>query len=109
MPPQACFLCNRLGRIDQPVKVKNQLSGGSAKVMLYLPAIQGRFPVGITTFAATVKSPRPIGNVKLRIPRKARQNHPNSALYLEEVAFTAFYPTEAPSKSSKKGADWLLR
>jgi platelet-activating factor acetylhydrolase len=74
--------------------------------MLFLPAIQGRFPVGITTFVAPVKSPRPIGNVKLRKPRKSRQNHPDSALYLEEVAFTAYYPTSA---SGKKGVPWVLR
>lgn len=55
---------------------------------------------------APVKSPRPIGNVKLRKPRKSRQNHPDSALYLEEVAFTAYYPTSA---SGKKGVPWVLR
>ncbi|KAH6915134.1 platelet-activating factor acetylhydrolase, isoform II-domain-containing protein [Coprinopsis sp. MPI-PUGE-AT-0042] len=77
--------------------------------MLFLPSIQGRFPVGITTFVAPVKSPRPIGNVKLRKPHKTRPSHHNSALYLEEVAFTAYYPADTSSKPTKQGVDWLIR
>jgi platelet-activating factor acetylhydrolase len=77
--------------------------------MFFLPAIQGRFPVGITTFVTPVKSPQPIGNVKLRKPHTARPSHKNSALFLEEVAFTAYYPADVSSKTVKHGVDWLIR
>uniref|UniRef100_A0A8H7Y0Z5 N-acetyltransferase domain-containing protein n=1 Tax=Psilocybe cubensis TaxID=181762 RepID=A0A8H7Y0Z5_PSICU len=48
-------------------------------------------------------STRPIGTVKLK-------NHQTqeSALFLEEVAFTAYYPAEVDG-SSQKGVSWFLR
>ncbi|TFK22339.1 hypothetical protein FA15DRAFT_622679 [Coprinopsis marcescibilis] len=76
--------------------------------MFFLPAIQGRFPVGVTTFVSPVQRPRPIGTVKLRSPPTG-STRPNNALYLEEVAFTAYYPADTTSKPITKGVDWFIR
>lgn len=73
--------------------------------MFSLPEIPGRFPVGATTFLTRVRSPRTVGSVKLR---NEQSDAHQSALYLEEVAFTAYYPADT-SKTSKKGLDWILR
>ncbi|PPQ77726.1 LOW QUALITY PROTEIN: hypothetical protein CVT25_011160, partial [Psilocybe cyanescens] len=71
---------------------------------LFLPQIHGRFPVGVTTFATPVRPARPIGTIKL----KSNQSQ-ESALYLEEVAFTAYYPADVKATTSKKGVPWFLR
>ncbi|KAF8165535.1 platelet-activating factor acetylhydrolase, isoform II-domain-containing protein [Crassisporium funariophilum] len=76
--------------------------------MLSLPAIQGRFPVGITTFVTPVRPARPIGSAKLRNVRSTRTDQPNHAFFLEEVAFTAYYPAKV-NPASKKGVPWFIR
>ncbi|KAF8969447.1 platelet-activating factor acetylhydrolase, isoform II-domain-containing protein [Flammula alnicola] len=81
---------------------------GRLSQMFFLPAIQGRFPVGVTTFATPVRPPRPIGSVKLRNGQSTRQDQPDYALFLEEVAFTAYYPAEV-NAASKKGLPWFIR
>ncbi|RXW25242.1 hypothetical protein EST38_g592 [Candolleomyces aberdarensis] len=77
--------------------------------MLFLPAIKGRYAVGVTTFVTPVHPPRPIGSVKLRNgsgnPSKGESK---PALLLEEVAYTAYYPADISAKS-KKGVDWFIR
>ncbi|KAF8076569.1 platelet-activating factor acetylhydrolase, isoform II-domain-containing protein [Lyophyllum atratum] len=73
--------------------------------MFFLSEIPGRFPVGATTFLSRVPSPRPVGCIKLR---NQQSDAPQSALILEEVAFTAYYPADA-SKLTKKGLDWVIR
>jgi platelet-activating factor acetylhydrolase len=74
----------------------------------FLPAIHGRFPVGVTTFVTPVRPSQAIGSVKLRIPQSTRQEQNGHALLLEEVAFTAYYPAEIDA-SSKKGVPWFIR
>ncbi|TFK43726.1 platelet-activating factor acetylhydrolase, isoform II-domain-containing protein [Crucibulum laeve] len=74
--------------------------------MLFLPSVQGRFPVGVTTFATPVRPSRPIGSLKLRAPTHASAQ---PALRLEEVAFTAYYPADTSSTHLIKGLDWFLR
>ncbi|KAF8914180.1 platelet-activating factor acetylhydrolase, isoform II-domain-containing protein [Gymnopilus junonius] len=69
----------------------------------FLPDATGRFPVGVTTFATPVRPARPIGSVKLK-----SKNDSKNALYLEEVAFTVYYPTTVEG-SCRKGVPWLLR
>lgn len=73
--------------------------------MLFLPSIHERFPVGITTFVTPVRPARPIGSVKLQ---NTHHGQPDNALYLEEVAVTAYYPAEKPI-NSEKGVDWFVR
>lgn len=75
---------------------------------LFLPTIQGRFPVGVTTFTTPVQPPRSVGSVKLKHFRHTRQDYPEHALLLEEVAFTAYYPAEV-NASSKNGVPWFIR
>ncbi|KJA29853.1 hypothetical protein HYPSUDRAFT_127126 [Hypholoma sublateritium FD-334 SS-4] len=75
---------------------------------LFLPTIQGRFPVGVTTFTTPVQPLRSVGSVKLKNFRRARQDYPEHALLLEEVAFTAYYPAEVDA-SSKNGIPWFIR
>ncbi|KAG5648914.1 hypothetical protein DXG03_000263 [Asterophora parasitica] len=72
--------------------------------MLFLPELPGRFPVGATTFITPVRSPRTVGSFKLR----SQSDAPQSALYLEEVAFTAYYPANI-SNTTRKGLNWLIR
>ncbi|KDR83955.1 hypothetical protein GALMADRAFT_133340 [Galerina marginata CBS 339.88] len=76
------------------------------KRMLFLPTIHGRFPVGVTTFATPVRPARSIGLVKLR--NAGKQGTPDSALYLEEVAFSVYYPADVDT-NSKKGVPWFIR
>lgn len=73
---------------------------------LFLPDTNGRFPVGVTTFATPVRPARAIGSVKLKNVQS--KDKPKNALYLEEVAFTAYYPADI-NANSRKGAPWLLR
>lgn len=76
--------------------------------MLLLPAIEGRFPVGVTTFTTPVRPARSIGSAKLKSPRASRQDASQHAFFLEEVAFTAYYPADV-DVTSKKGIPWFLR
>jgi len=85
---------------------------------LFLPAIPGRYAVGVTTFVTPVSSPRPIGSVKLRngsseasSGTSTPQGQAKPALFLEEVAYTAYYPADISSKAAKaaKGVDWFIR
>ncbi|KAG6854880.1 hypothetical protein C0991_012070 [Blastosporella zonata] len=69
--------------------------------MLFLRGVPGPFPVGATTFVTRVPSPHQVGSIKLRSNQKP-------ALFLDEVAFTAFYPADT-SGSTKKGLDWVIR
>ena len=75
---------------------------------LFLPATQGRFPVGVTTFTTPVQPPRAVGSVKLKDPRHTRQDCLEHALLLEEVVFTAYYPAEIDALS-KNGLPWFIR
>lgn len=61
--------------------------------------------MGITTFVTPVRPAQSIGSVKLR---NARHGQPENALYLEEVAFTVYYPTEKPT-NLQQGVDWFIR
>ncbi|KAG6903475.1 hypothetical protein C0995_005498 [Termitomyces sp. Mi166 len=70
-----------------------------AKPMLFLSNASGPFPVGATTFVTSVPFPRQVGSIKL-------QSNNEPALFLSEVAFTAYYPADI-SKSTKKGLDWI--
>lgn len=76
--------------------------------MLFLPAIQGRYAVGVTTFVTPVHNPRPIGSVKLKLGGSTGNGESKPALLLEEVAYTAYYPADVSPKS-KKGVDWFIR
>ncbi|KAH0587764.1 hypothetical protein H2248_006520 [Termitomyces sp. 'cryptogamus'] len=69
--------------------------------MLFLSSAEGPFPVGATTFVASVPSPHQVGSIRL-------QSYNDPALFLSEVAFTAYYPADI-SKSTRKGLDWVLR
>ena len=51
---------------------------------------------------------RSIGSVKLKSLRVSQQDEPQHALFLEEVAFTAYYPADV-DETSKKGIPWFLR
>jgi platelet-activating factor acetylhydrolase len=75
--------------------------------MLSLPSVQGRFPVGITTFATPVKPSRRVGNAQLKNV-KISSSGTSYAFNLEEVAFAAYYPANT-SNRLLKGVDWLLR
>ncbi|KAF9534710.1 platelet-activating factor acetylhydrolase, isoform II-domain-containing protein [Crepidotus variabilis] len=76
--------------------------------MLSLPAIQGRFPVGVTTFVTPVRPARPVGSAKLKNHLKTRPGQPDYAFLLEEVAYTAYYPADV-GKLQTKGVPWFLR
>ncbi|PPQ65961.1 hypothetical protein CVT26_010723 [Gymnopilus dilepis] len=73
---------------------------------VFLPDTNGHFPVGVTTFVTPVRPAKPIGSAKLR--RAGSTDESQDALYLEEVAFTAYYPADI-STASRKGVPWLLR
>ncbi|CAA7260046.1 unnamed protein product [Cyclocybe aegerita] len=79
-----------------------------ARIALFLPRIQGRFSVGVTTFVTPVRPPQSIGTAKLKRSAGKKQEQPSHALFLEEVAFTAYYPADV-SAASKKGVPWFLR
>ncbi|KNZ74816.1 Platelet-activating factor acetylhydrolase [Termitomyces sp. J132] len=68
--------------------------------MLFLSSAEGPFPVGATTFVASVPSPHQVGSIRL-------QSYNDPALFLSEVAFTAYYPADI-SKSTRKGLDWAF-
>ncbi|EIW82341.1 hypothetical protein CONPUDRAFT_103384 [Coniophora puteana RWD-64-598 SS2] len=70
--------------------------------MLTFPPIPGRFPVGITTFAAPLAT-EVFGNSKIIL--EGERKH---ALISDELIFTAYYPT-SPDGAQKKGYHWLLR
>ncbi|RDB22670.1 Platelet-activating factor acetylhydrolase 2 [Hypsizygus marmoreus] len=72
--------------------------------MLFFPEISGRFPVGSITFVSPVRPSRAVGSIKLRNATTAHEH----ALNLEEVAFTAYYPTEENLRTAK-GVHWLIR
>lgn len=74
---------------------------------LFLPAITGRYAVGVTTFVTPVHPPRDIGTAKI----KEKGKEPRPALRLEEVAYTAYYPADVSSEEAKarKGVDWFIR
>lgn len=77
---------------------------------MLLPEIQGRFPVGISTFVTPVHPARPIGSVKRRPARNAPSDQTLPALMLEEVAFTAYYPADTSKLSKPKaGSNWFVR
>ncbi|KAK0468154.1 platelet-activating factor acetylhydrolase, isoform II-domain-containing protein [Desarmillaria tabescens] len=69
----------------------------------FLPDCHGLYAVGATTFVTPVRPSRIYGTAKL----------PNGqpALCLDEVAFTAYYPSNRDDKSwkSRRGIDWLNR
>ncbi|KAL0573965.1 hypothetical protein V5O48_007980 [Marasmius crinis-equi] len=69
--------------------------------MLSLEEPKG-YPVGATTFLCPLPSPVRHGSVKI-------SGHEESGLLLEEVAFTAYYPAEVDSKTSRKGLHWITR
>ncbi|KAF9006574.1 platelet-activating factor acetylhydrolase, isoform II-domain-containing protein [Cyathus striatus] len=75
--------------------------------MLSLPSIRGTHPVGVTSFATALPR-RPIGALKIRDPRTGKVD---PALWLEDVAFTAYYPADSSSNDSKdcKRALWFPR
>ncbi|KAJ3502495.1 hypothetical protein NMY22_g18563 [Coprinellus aureogranulatus] len=79
--------------------------------MLFLPAIPGRYSVGVTTLVTPVHRPRPIGNAKVRRRNRKGEEEIQPALFLEEVAYTVYYPAELSSVGSKakKGIDWFVR
>lgn len=64
--------------------------------------------MGVTTFVTPVQQPQTVGSIKLKRSRRSRQDQSEHALFLEEVAFTAYYPAEV-NASSKKGVPWLIR
>lgn len=74
------------------------------------PDISGRYPVGATTFTHPVCPAFNVGSAK----RKSINLTSEPALRLEEIAFTAYYPSRTcdldAGKSSgkfRKGLDWL--
>lgn len=73
-----------------------------------LPDPPGPYEVGATTFTLPV-SPRGVGSSKIRTSSGTLE----PALLLEEVAFTAFYPTSLKQsplpKTFRKGLHWLTR
>jgi platelet-activating factor acetylhydrolase len=73
--------------------------------MLLLSEIQGRYAVGAITFTTPARPGGPVGTVKLR---NSTSSPPEPALFLQEVAFTAYYPTES-GRASDKGLHWLIR
>lgn len=78
--------------------------------MLFLPAIQGRYAVGVTTLVTPVQHPRPIGNAKVKRTAGKGGERVEPALFLEEVAYTVYYPADVSSKGAKKkGVDWFVR
>jgi platelet-activating factor acetylhydrolase len=75
--------------------------------MFFLPEIPGRFRVGATTFVTPVRAARSVGSAKLR-GSNSKVSEP--ALYLEEVAFTAYYPADINGRQkTQKGLDWVIR
>ncbi|KAF9464383.1 platelet-activating factor acetylhydrolase [Collybia nuda] len=77
--------------------------------MLFLPEIPGRFPVGATTFVTPVRPARSVGSASIL---NSLSNTPEPALYLEEVAFTAYYPADTRVNGTQKiqhGLNWVLR
>lgn len=72
---------------------------------MFLPNPGGRFPVGATTFKLPVPQ-HTVSGVKVRSGPSSELKH---ALVLEEVAFTAYYPADVPSRSIPRGLNWLLR
>lgn len=79
--------------------------------MLFLPAIQGRYSVGVTTLVTPVQRPRPIGNAKVKRTAGKGGEGVEPALFLEEVAYTVYYPADVSSKGAKekKGVSWFVR
>ncbi|KAF8812247.1 hypothetical protein BYT27DRAFT_7132610 [Phlegmacium glaucopus] len=78
--------------------------------MPFLPRIQGRFPVGLTTFVTPVNPSRPIGSARLRNNIRGRaKDCPDHAFILEEVAFSLYYPADINAATSKKGVPWFIR
>ncbi|GJE84462.1 platelet-activating factor acetylhydrolase, isoform II-domain-containing protein [Phanerochaete sordida] len=80
--------------------------------MFNLPEIHGKYPVGATTFAIPVPASddasRVIGDAKLKPSSDGIPG--SSALKLEEVAFTAYYPADVHSaKHAHKGVHWVPR
>ncbi|KIY49364.1 hypothetical protein FISHEDRAFT_12236, partial [Fistulina hepatica ATCC 64428] len=65
--------------------------------------------VGCTTFVCPVRSPPPLGNAHIRA-LNASDSGPEleSALRLDEIAFSAFYPAD-PAPAAEKGLHWSLR
>jgi len=74
--------------------------------MLFFSDFQGGFPVGATTFVTPVRPARIVGSAKLR---NSKSEPPEPAFYLEEVAFTAYYPADLSSRTTRKGLHWLIR
>lgn len=78
--------------------------------MPFLPSIQGRFPVGLTTFVTPVNPTQPIGSARLRNIRGRPKDHSDYAFVLDEVAFSLYYPADMSAHTSKNfGAPWFIR
>ncbi|EGO27802.1 hypothetical protein SERLADRAFT_447019 [Serpula lacrymans var. lacrymans S7.9] len=75
--------------------------------MLYFPSIKGRYPVGATTFQLAVPSPITVGTSKIRAG--GQNGDLKSALVVEEIAFTAYYPAQVRNIKRTRGLDWLIR
>ncbi|KAG7449029.1 uncharacterized protein BT62DRAFT_887202 [Guyanagaster necrorhizus] len=70
----------------------------------FLPDCHDLYPVGATTFVTPVRPSRTYGFAKL--------SNGQSALVLDEITFTAYYPANLTSGKwwkSKRGIDWLNR
>ncbi|KAF8897699.1 platelet-activating factor acetylhydrolase [Infundibulicybe gibba] len=71
--------------------------------MFSLPKITGLFPVGATTFVTPVRPSLTIGSIK-------RVSHqPEPGLQLEEVAYTAYYPTNTSPGTGNVPFHWVVR
>jgi platelet-activating factor acetylhydrolase len=76
---------------------------------MFLPTPPGRYAVGATTFSRFYPSVA-IGTTKLRHSKPDSDTAPpEHALQLEEIAFTAFYPTDPSSRNVKPGLNWITR
>ena len=67
--------------------------------------------MGVTTLVTPVQRPRPIGNAKVKRAMGNGGEGLEPALFLEEVAYTVYYPADVSSKGAKekKGVDWFVR
>ena len=78
--------------------------------MFSLPEVQGKYPVGATTFAIPINAQddasRVVGRAKLKASSGGQPDTP--ALKLEEVAFTAYYPADT-QVVAHKGVHWFPR
>lgn len=74
---------------------------------MFVDHVEGKYPVGATTFTLPVSPKREFGSSQLN----ADSIHgPGPAVALSEIAFSIYYPTlpDLPD-GNKKGVDWSLR